>query len=290
MVFASPDSSKGRLMKTEQWQHPLIRTTTNRRLSRRLFVLGAGSAAAVAAFPGTRSTMAASATQQGTPAPTALPGSGITGDEDAVKLLNTAAQAMGALKSFHFDVETTRGESSAMGLNLKKISGDVQRPLDFQTDISVDIPFGSITVRAVGVNGKFYIQDPFSKTESWKTFNASSDILALVNPDVIILMAVNLISDAKIDGSEKFDGVEAQRITGNVDFKSVAQKLGGGATALTDQLAQGPIPVTTWVSKDNMILGIEIDGPLLAAEADNVVRLVSFSAFNQPVTIEAPKI
>ena len=290
MVFASPDSSKGRFMKTEHWQHPLIRTaTTNRRLNRRLFVLGAGSAAAVVAFPGARSALAASA--QGTPSTTTTTaGSGITGDEDAVKLLNAAVKAMAALKTFHFDVETTRGESSAMGLNLKQISGDVQRPLDFQTDVSVEIPFGSISIRAIGVNGTFYIQDPLSKTESWKTFNASSDILALVNPDVIILMAVNLIAGAKIDGSEKFDGVEAQRITGTVDFKTVAQKLGGNATALTDQLAQGPIPVTTWVSKDNMILGIEIDGPLLAAEADNVVRLISFSAFNEPVTIEAPKV
>ena len=112
--------------------------------------------------------------------------------------------------------------------------------------------------------------------------------MALVNPDVIILMAVRLISNAKIDGSEKFNGTEAQRVVGEVDFQRVAGELGGDASTLADQLAQGPIPVTVWIDADNLILGMEIDGPLLAAESDAVVRLVSFSAFDEPVTIEAP--
>ncbi len=271
-------------MNSEKWEHPLIHTTT-RRFNRRRFVLVAGTVASVAAFPDSRNALAANAQTPATPVI-----SNASGDDDAVNLLDSAARAMAALETFHFDVETTRGESSAMGLNLKKISGDVRRPLDFQTEVSVDIPFGSIDVRAVGLNGTYYIEDPLSKDGTWRTFSAGTDILALVNPDVIILTAVKALSDAKIDGSEKYDGVEARRVIGSVDFKTVAGKLGGDASALNDQLAMGPIPVTIWIDSDKLILGIEIDGPLLAAESDNVVRLVSFSAFNEPVTIETPPV
>lgn len=276
-----PGSSKGTHMIAEKWEHPLIHTT-NRRFNRRRFLLAAGAVATLTAFPESRNALAANAQ---TPVV-----SSATGNDDAVSLLDNAAKAMAELKTFHFDVETTRGESSAMGLKLKKISGDVRRPSDFQTEVSVDIPFGSIDVRAVGLNGSYYIQDPLSKDGTWRTFGAGTDILALINPDVIILMAVRALSDAKIDGTEKYDGVEAQRVVGSVDFKTVAQKLGGDASGLNDQLAQGPVPVTIWIDPDKLILGIEIDGPLLAVEGDNVIRLVSFSAFNEPVTIEAPPV
>ncbi|HWV36755.1 MAG TPA: LppX_LprAFG lipoprotein [Thermomicrobiales bacterium] len=264
-------------MHEENWQHPLIRTT-RRRMNRRLFLVGAGSAAVAVAMAGQGAAMGQDATPQ----------VDVTGDEDAVKLLDASAKAMAALQTFHFDVETTRGESSAMGLNLKRISGDVRRPADFQAEVSVDVPFGSITVRAIGINGTFYIEDPFSQEGGWRTFSAGSDIMALVNPDIIILMAVRLLSNAKIDGSEKFNGTDAQRVVGEVDFQRVAGELGGDASGLADQLAQGPIPVTVWIDADNLILGMEIDGPLLAAESDAVVRLVSFSAFDEPVEIDAP--
>ena len=43
-----------------------------------------------------------------------------------------------------------------------------------------------------------------------------------------------------------------------------------------------------WVNEENLILGIEFVGAVLATEDANVTRLITFSAFNEPVEIEAP--
>ena len=267
----------------DAWHHPLIRRF-EQPISRRRLMATAGVGATILTFPAVITTAAA---QEATPAVAA------TGEDDAIALLTRATQAMAALETFAFEVETTRGEGSVMGFALKSVTGEVRRPADFQADVSVEIPFGDITVRAVSVDGTIYFEDPFAQTESgWVTVDTGSDITALLNPDLVILAAVNVLQNAAIDGTEKFDGIDTTAITGEVDFASM---LGGtgGATAddqLASQLAEGPTPITIWVDGDDLVHAIEIAGPLLALEGDDVVRLVSFDAFNEPIEIEVPEI
>ncbi|MGC4193025.1 MAG: LppX_LprAFG lipoprotein [Thermomicrobiales bacterium] len=260
------------------WQHPLIRPLSRRRL----ILSSLAGAGIVAVAPALRAMTAAAAQEPATPA--------ATGDEDAVSLLQQASQVMAGLDTFHFEIETLQGGDTTIGVNLESVVGDVRRPTDFQATIKAKVPFGTIEIRAVGLDGVFSIQDPLAEDGSWVTMNADNQFFALVNPDIILLLAVQAVQDAKIDGDEKIDGVQTTRVTGQIDFQKIASTLGNGneGSDVAKQLAQNPVDVLVWIDGDTRVHAIELDGALLAIDSDTSARMISFSAFNDPVEIEAP--
>ncbi len=259
---------------------------THRFDRRRLLVMAAASAALTGSGP------VLGATAQ---TPQASP----TGDPEAVALLQEAVQAMAALQTFHFESETTQGSSTILeGLELEGIVGDVRRPLDFQTVITAGIPFGSIDVTVVGVEGKIWITDPLAGEESWILLadgsagsggGEAAEITALANPDTLILEAVSVLDGARIAGQEDVGGVATTRVDGQVDLATAAQQAVGTPVALPAQVSTEPIPVSIWIDDARRILEVELAGPLLASESADVIRIVRFSAFDEPVDIAVPE-
>jgi hypothetical protein len=216
-----------------------------------------------------------------------------SGDDDAVQLLEDAAQAMSALDTFAFDVVTAQGETVILeGLTLQGIQGVVRRPTDFETSVTVEIPFASIDLTAVSVDGEVWINVPSlgGSDSGWQSFGNSDGLLSLLNPDVLILEAVRYLDDATIDGEGDLDGIDVKYVTGTVNFQAIAQSFVGDTETLPTEIAEGPADVTVAVDVDNLVREIEIVGPLLASEASDVIRLVTFSAFNEPVDIQQPEI
>jgi hypothetical protein len=222
--------------------------------------------------------------------PVAVP----TGDADAVKLLNDAATTMTELDSFAFEVETVRGETTILeGLTLKRISGVVRRPADFETTVSVEIPFASIDLTAVSVGNEVWIELPNigDNAGGWTSLGSSEGLLSLVNPDVLLLRAVTYIDDATIDRTGDIDGVDVTYVAGTVDFRTIAGSLvDDQASELQDQIAEDPAEVTVAIDDEHRVREIEIIGPLLATEDAKVIRLVTFSDFNEPVEITKPDV
>lgn len=275
----------------ERWFHPVITGVDPSLHRRRLLVLGAtGLAAALVARPEPRSGSAREATPQATPDLTSL-GDGLTGEPEAVEILRNAANAMAALSTFAFEIETTRGESTIFqGLDVREISGAVRRPVDFTATVSVGVPFGAIDVTAVGVDGMAWLQDPLSDGETWIPLEGSQDIVALINPDTLIVSSIELIQDARLDGTEGIDGVETTRVAGTVDFAATAERLTGGSVRLPAQIAAEPLPVLVWIDGEGRVLEIEVSGQIVLTESEDVVRVVRFFNFNEPVEIEAPPV
>lgn len=271
------------------WQHPLIRP-----LSRRRLMLSSLTGAGMIALAKPLANHVAA--QEGTPADAgngatpAVITPGATGDEDAVALLTSASETMANLKTFHFDIETLQGGDTSVGVNVQKIEGDVRRPLDFQATITAKVPFGTITVRAVGINGVFSIQNPLENNGSWMTLDGGNEFFSLVNPDVILLLAVRALQDAKIDGTEKIDGVETTLVTGQIDFQQIAKAYGNDSerAGVASQLAASPLDVLVWIDGDTRIHAIELDGALLAIDSDSSSRMITFSAYDEPVEIAPP--
>jgi len=223
----------------------------------------------------------------------ATPAASPSGDADAVQLLNDAAAAMTALETFAFEVVTARGETQILeGFTLKEISGVVRRPTDFETTVSVEIPFASIDLTAVSVDNEVWIELPSfgDQAGGWQSLGTSDGLLSLLNPDVLILEAVRYIEDAAIDRTGDLDGVDVTFVTGTVDFRGIARQLAGDETELANQIAEGPVSLTVAIDGEQRVREIEIAGPLLAAEEANVIRLVTFSSFNEPVEITEPEV
>lgn len=276
----------------DRWVHPLISTRNPQWSRRRLVLVGSGGLAAVAAAgSGSLSVIAGQATPPATP-PASLEASpiaeGLTGDPDAIALLRDAAGAMADLDTFQFEITTTRGQSTILqGLEVETISGAVRRPIDFTATVAVGLPFGSIDLTAVGIDGRAYIQDPLSSGE-WIELEGSEQAVALINPDTLILSSIGVVQDARIEGTEDIDGVETTRVAGTIDFAASAEQLSGGSVELPAEISSELVDLLIWIDDQKRIVEIEIAGPLVVTESDDVVRTVSFFGFDEPVEIEAP--
>lgn len=277
----------------ETWSHPLITGVDPSINRRRLFVLGAtGLTAAAVGRGGIRPASAQVATPGATPdaSPVATSlGEGLTGEPEAVELLRNAANVMADLSSFEFEVETTRGQSTIFqGLDVEQITGAVRRPVDFTATVSVRVPFGSIDVTAIGVDGMAWVQDPLSEGENWIALEGSENIAALINPDTLIVSSIGVIQDAQIDGMEQIDGAETTRVAGTVDFAATAERVTGGAVQLPAEISAEPLPVLVWIDAEGRVVEIEVSGQIVPTESEDVVRSIRFFGFNEPVDIEAP--
>lgn len=297
----------------DRWVHPLISGVDPSLNRRRLIVLGAsglasGVAATLAARSGPNPAAAQAGAQEATPAatpqasPVATPdlatiGEGLTGEPDAVALLRNAAAVMAGLATFQFEIETTRGQSTIFqGLDVRAIAGAVRRPLDFTATVSVGVPFGTIDVTAIGIEGRAWVQDPLAGGlvgqggSEWIALEGTENIVALINPDTLILNSIGVIQDARIDDAEQIDGADATVISGTVDFAATAERVTGQAVELPAEVSAEPLPVLVWIDGEGRVLEVEISGRIVATESEDVVRVARFYGFNEPVDIEAPPV
>lgn len=267
-------------------------TVPNRQVfTRRQAIMGAGGlGVAIAAGRQSIPAIAQSATPGATPGATP-PGVSITGDADAIALLQTAAQAMLDLDTFTFQVETTQGQSSILqGLDVKSIVGVVRRPTDFAATFEIGVPIGDIQAQIISIEGTVWIQNPLDGTGTWTEVDAPADLVALANPDALILGSINIVQDARIDGTEQVDGEDTTVVAGTVDFGRSSEQLVGEQDLSDLPLAPEPIDVLIWINGANQVVEIEMVGPILASESDDVIRNVTFSGFNEPVDIQAPAV
>lgn len=274
----------------DRWFHPLIALGVPRLSRRRLFALsGAGLAAAAGTRPDLR--LVAAQTPEASPNPLsgAIQGQ-VTGDPEAVALLQQAATAMAALDSFQFEIETVRGSSTIFeGLAVDLIEGAVRRPYDFTATVTVTLPIGELDVTAVGLDGSAWIEDPINSGE-WIALEGGEDLVALINPDTLILSSIGLVQDATIDGTEQVDGQETTVVAGVIDFAQTAEQLSGSAVELPAEISTEPLPVLVWIDGEGRVVEIEVAGPIIISESSDVVRAVRFFGFDEPVEIERPDV
>lgn len=251
-----------------------IVTRVSPRISRRSLI---GSAAALGAF----------ATVAPTWAQVATPASQAEGDSDALAVLQAAGEKVLALETFAFSLETSAGSSTIFpGVDLVSVNGAVRRPIDLAATLSVKAFTQTMEVSAVAVDGEFYVQDPLSGG-SWQNLGSAPEIATMINPDWIIMAAINLIQDATIT-SEK-DGVVL--IEGYMDFSETLDSVkDADLDQLKQFLASGPVDVAFWVDAENYLTTVELYGPIFASESADVEKRIELFDFDEPVDIEKPNI
>lgn len=261
------------------WQHPLITPYQPRRFDRRrlLVMTSAGIAAAASIVP-LRPVLGQESSPMAEPA--------ITGDDDARELLERAVRAMAELETFGFEIVTVAGETALMpGLTLGLVEGAVRRPNDFIATVEVSTPVGNIELSAVGLGDRAWIQNPLSDGE-WMSLEGIGDVSAILNPDTLVLAAINVLQDARLDGTEKVGGQDTTRIAGVINLAEAASLLDEAA----GEISSDPLEVLVWIDGDDRIAEIELAGPILTTEEASVIRSIRFFDFDEPVEIEEPAI
>ncbi len=215
-----------------------------------------------------------------------------TQEEDAGALLDRAAAAMAALDSFHFALTTPRGQTLFMeNLELAGIVGDVQRPDRFRATVTAKAAIIELDVRIVGIGTRLWITDPTAQDEQYVEFDAAdaagaegTSPIDLLNPDRVLLEAVDLIKEPVVAGEDEVDGADTTRIDGTFDLARV-QALG---TPVPGLAAADDLPVSLWIDDEGRVRRLELEGPLTAVEGPDVVRRLDISAFDEPIDIQPP--
>lgn len=251
-----------------------IRASSRPRISRRSMI---ANAVAFSTFASVAPTFAQSST----------PASHAEGDSDAVAVLKEAASAVMALDTFKFSMETTAGSSTIFpGVELESVEGEVRRPMDVSATMTVKAFTQSMSASAVVVDGDVYVQNPLSGG-AWENMGSAPEISTMINPDWLLLAAINLIQDAAITSED--DGITL--VEGYVNLSETIGELDAEGTQQVENfLASEPVDVAFWIDENNLINAAELYGPIFANESPDVEKRIELSGFNEPVEIEAPAI
>ncbi len=206
-----------------------------------------------------------------TPAPSAM-----KPDE----VLNKSAPKMAALKSFHFNLATSKIDKAPSSLYITGADGDLSRPGKLQATAKALLLGNAVEVQVVADGAAQYMTDPLSKR--WQKIPASFNALALLDPGKAIADILASVQSPTDAGAESVDNVASYRIKTTVPPASM-QALSPEITA-TD-----PLSATLWVGSDDFLIRqVQITGALLKNEPATIVRTLKFSQFDVPVTIQLP--
>ncbi len=210
---------------------------------------------------------------------------------DAESLLLRSALAMADVSSFHFELTTPRGKTAVLDqFELLGLEGDVQRPESFRATVTAKAAMLDLSLDVVGIGTRLWVSDPtgeegeYFELEMSEAGGAAGSAPAdLLNPDRLLLRAVELIETPTVVGRDEIDGIEVTRIDGTFD---PARVMGEGTPPAG--LVGDPLPVAIWIDDEGRVRRLEVAGPLIAAEDADGVRRLDLSAFDEPVVIEAP--
>jgi hypothetical protein len=213
-------------------------------------------------------------------------------DDEAVALLQRSAETMAGLDSFHFELTTPRGRTLFLeNLELAALEGDVQRPDRFRASATAKAAIIELNVDVVGVGTRLWITNPMGEGDQYEEIDLSAaagdegaSISDLLNPDRVLLQAVEQLQNPTIAGENEIDGVDATRVDGTVDLSRIQ----ADGTPVPGLRTDRPLPASIWIDGEGRVLRLELEGPITTVESSDVVRRLDLSAFNEPVDIQPP--
>lgn len=224
-------------------------------------------------------------------------------DPDAQALLQQAATAMAGVQSFQFTLSSEKGKTVILDqLELGDVSGAVQRPDRFRATARADVAgLASLNVEVIGIGTRIWVTNPLGEAGGGGKYieldlgsaEEAQTIVELLNPDQLLLRAIDVLQEPEIRGEDEIDGVNATVIEGTFDPSNALDILAGTPTATevsseTGVNFAGPVPVLVWIDESGLVRRVRIEGPLIEGEATDVVRRLDVTAYNEPVDIQPP--
>jgi hypothetical protein len=238
-------------------------------------VLSCGGPAGVAATPVATETPSPTPTPTPSPSPTPPP-------LDAEATLMRSGQVMQALKSFSFTLKHDGGGTAFLpGMVIEEASGSVINP--DRVSVSFSGTFGkgyAIRVSLVTLGAASYMTNPL--TGAWQALETGVSPLGFFNPSrgisamMLQLGNVRLLDDGARSGR--------YRINGDLPVEALAPLLGETLEGVTVRVE------LAIDSKDLHLLSARLTGRVTGDDPEDIVRVVSVSAFNETLIIEAPEL
>src|SRR5215217_8360747 len=206
--------------------------------------------------------------------------------DDAQALLAASATATGQLQSFHFVITISNGELVILDrLQLTRAEGDVEKPHTLKVEVNGKIKVLPVTANVIIIGDDVWAavsprEDKYAKIEPDRVEKLQLE--TEFDPTTVLLKAIEYIDSPVITGTEELNGVPTTVVEGTVDL---AKAISSSSTA---GLAQQPVQVKIWVDSANLVQRLQLIGPLLEGQSDDIVHQLDLSKFNEPVHIVAP--
>jgi lipoprotein LprA len=197
-------------------------------------------------------------------------------------VLRDAGKAMGQLKTVAADIKVTKGVVTVDNFRLASASTKMRLPADSDTSIKVMQSDFLVDIRLVTLNGHYYAKLPFYGFAELTPQQASQfpDISRIFDPARGMPVVIPQGQKPKLDGTEKLDGVDTDRVVTTFTPDQISQMLG--------LKPAGEIATTLWIGqKDRLILKVVLTGLLSQTDKPATIE-VHLKDFNNPVDIQDP--
>jgi hypothetical protein len=199
---------------------------------------------------------------------------------DPAEILKASVAAVEGVQTFHFKLDHENG-TTPMPLNLELISaeGDVAVPDRVKAEIRAKASALSVRLDVIGIGEDTWITNPFSRR--WERLPGAA-LRDIANPAALVEALVGSLQDVKLEGRNEIDGASTHHLRGSIDSGKLADALPiaePGFTASVDLYV---------AESDSLPRRARISGRLSNNDAENIVRQVDFSRFDEPVKIQAP--
>ena len=204
-------------------------------------------------------------------------------DVDIPTLLDKAAAMHESVNSVYFRIEHENGGTEVIPDTLMISSEGAVKGTEALTLKIVAESYGfRVNLQVRILDGTAWLTNPL--TNQWEEEDLAID--ALFAGSRATPLIVRQIGDPVLADVELIRGEEAQRITGII-AADLAVKIWGIPTDA--DLVGEDVEVSVWLrSSDDRIVQLQIDGPLVALDAENIVRRITFWDFDVPFEVEAP--
>jgi outer membrane lipoprotein-sorting protein len=202
---------------------------------------------------------------------------------DSQAVLAAASTKMQSIKGFHFVYEVHKPGSAkpSSGLDISRITGDVNAEGHMQA--SVDAVFGGIpvTVGFVSMGETQYIQDPTSHT--WQSVAAENSPVGTLSLSAGTITILGHITNVSYKGEASKGGVRTYHIAGDVAAEYVKEIAGSVDTTNT-------FPTDIYIGvNDSYVYEVDIYGAATSNETDKYWRSIVLSQLDTAFDIKAPQ-
>ena len=197
----------------------------------------------------------------------------------AEDIISMASERLETLNSFHFDLDQNgEGTRIAKGLEMTASYGDVSRP----QRMWIKVFAGFVNVEIITVGDSTYMTNPLNG--DWEPLPTSFSAVRFFDPDIGLTAIVSGITDATKIKKEEKDGVLCYRIRGMLDSSKLSAISCGYA------IEGVSIDTDIWIGRDDFLIReVRLDGQVTEYEKEGIVRTLSISNHDEPVSIELPE-
>jgi lipoprotein LprG len=197
---------------------------------------------------------------------------------DAPGLLQQSSQTTKGLQSAHLDIVV---DGTIKGLPVKTLTGDLTNvpATAVQGSAKISMAGSDVDVDLVVIDNILFAA---LTPDSWLDMGPAADIYdpsTILNPDTGVANLLANFSDAKSESTEKIDGVDTVKVTGQISADAVNQ-------LIPSVQATAPVPGTAWIENggEHNLVRAEIE-----PSDDSSIQL-TLSKWNEPVTVTKPQV